>query len=120
MMANANMQANLNQPNVPNVIPNVVPNVSNAPNVGGTGPNMGGPAPNITVPNVNVPPNVGGPAQIPGTGQMNNMNQINPMMNMHQMARGQPGNVLFQQGSKLNEFCTKKFLDLAFNLKTKN
>lgn len=95
MMANANMQANINQPNVPNVIPNV----SNAPNVSGTGPNMGGAAPNMTVPNVNVP-NVTGPAQIPGTGQMNNMNQ---MMNMHNMARGQPGNVLFQ-GSKLNRF----------------
>lgn len=97
MMSQANIQANINQPNVPNVIPNV----SNA----STGPNVGGPAPNITVPNVNVSnvnvPNVSGPTQLPGTGPMNNMNQINAM-NMHNMGRGQPGNVLFQQGSKLN------------------
>lgn len=99
MMSNANMQANINQPNVTNVIPNVQ-NVSNAPNVSGTGPNiLTGTGPNMTVPNVNVP-NVSGPTQIPGTGQMTNMNQMNPMINMHQMARGQPGNVLFQ-GSKL-------------------
>lgn len=112
MMANANMQANINQPNVPNVISNV-PNASTAPNV--TGPNMAGNAPNIAVPNVNVP-NVTGPNQLPGTGPMNSMNQMNPMMNMHNMGRGQPGNVLFQQGSKLNafvvfiaKFCTFKF-----------
>lgn len=99
MMANANMQANINQPNVPNVLPNVQ-NAPNAPNAPGPGPNMGGNAPNLTVPNVNVA-NVGGPTQMSGTGQMNNMNQINPMINMHNMARGQPGNVLFQ-GSKLS------------------
>lgn len=92
------MQANINQPNISNVIPNVQ-NASNAPNqmMSGTGPSMPGAGPNLKVPNVNMP---GGPSQLPGSGQMNNMNQINPMMNMQHMARGQPGNVLFQ-GSKL-------------------
>lgn len=86
MMSNANMQVNINQPNVTNA--------SNAPNqISGTGPIMPGAGPNMTVPNVNLP------TQLPGSGQMGNMNQINPMMNMQHMARGQPGNVLFQ-GSK--------------------
>lgn len=108
MMSNANMQANLNQPNVSNVIPNVQ-NVSNAPNVSGTGPIMTGTGPNMSVQNVNVS-NVSGPTQIPGTGQMGNMNQMNPMINMHNMARSQPGNVLFQ-GSRFNELIqiAKKF-----------
>ena len=108
MMSNTNMQANINQPNVSNAIPNVQ-NTSNAPNVSAAGQNMAGSGPNtmagsgsnMTASNASVS-NVSGPTQLPGTGQMN---QMNPMMNMHNMTRGQPGNVLFNQGgSKLINF----------------
>lgn len=86
MMSNQNISANINQPNVSNVVQNVpsAPIVSAGPNVS---------VPNVNVSNVSV-------SNISGQTQMNSMNQINPMINMQHMARNQPANVLYQ-GSKL-------------------